>query len=565
MKVIKINKFIPTLLNTESEMKSYTVMKSEVIAKAHDRGINPVVTSRYLKNKTLDKTNTANKFRGADLSMSLLSVLLVVFLFLSIQTNAQSRHYWSQNFNTESSLVAGAVIGGDAGPSAVYYNPALIKEDDVNKIALSANLLSFQNISLDKIASSGTKQSKFLLKVQPKFLSYTWGSKKDSTLTYELAFLVPLTYKVNFTYLYNDQLEVINRLDGIEEYTGEIGYKFKYDDFYAGGGVSKKISERFTIGASGFLSVKVMDYGLIISRKAQQNSDTVYSNGVPEPFYFAENTSSELMNYFDTSLLFKLGFHYRSASENWGIGLNITSPNLSLFGSGNVTKAFNRSNIFDNSTGQFASNLSFISSQEKVKTKIKDPLSIAFGLQYKTPNKKTKFMFSTEYFTAIDSYKILKTSDSKVVGNLQMENVAETMTFYESADSVLNAGAGVTQYINEKLTINGGFRTDFNTTKTAPLPELVEPDGKPKMSVLHYDKFHIMAGPRLQLKKIGLVLGVQYTTGKAKDQYNISTFNNPIEYDPVTNIALQGQVARDMEINYTEVSIFFGLTYGIGK
>lgn len=533
MKIVTISQVIPTLLITESEVKSRTFLK----AKEHTRGIHPAATSGNLKNETLDKEHTGNKRREFDLSIGLLNVLLVIFLFSSIQTNAQSRHYWSENFNTESSLVGSAVIGSDVGPSAVYYNPSLIKEDDINKIALSANLVSFQNITLDKIANAGTEYGKFLLKVQPKFLSDTWGSKKNPKITYELAFLVPITYNINFTYLYNDQLEVINRLRGIADFTGEIRYK--YDDFNVGGGLSKKISDRFTIGASGFLSVKIMDYGLIVSRKARQHTDTIYSNGVPQPFYSAEKTSFELMNYYDTSLLFKLGLHYRYVNGNWVVGPNVATPNLSLFGSGNVTKAFDRCNIFDNSTDQFASNISFLSSQQKIGTEVKDPLSIALGLQYKTPNRKTKFIFSTEYFMAIDPYKMLKTGDSKVSVNLQLSNIAEVMTFYASANSVLNAGGGVTEYINETLMINGGFRTDFNTTATAPLPELVDPEGKPRVNVLPYDKFHFMTGPRLQLEKIGLVLGGQYTTGGASDQYNMATFSNPVEYDPATNFALQ--------------------------
>ena len=49
----------------------------------------------------------------------------LVFLILSANTFAQSSYYWTQNFNTESSLLAGAVVGGKAGASAVFYNPAL--------------------------------------------------------------------------------------------------------------------------------------------------------------------------------------------------------------------------------------------------------------------------------------------------------------------------------------------------------------------------------------------------------------------------------------------------------
>ncbi len=132
-------------------------MPSNSIAKTRVSAIDSVATSGYFKNEALDKANTSNKYLGVKLPINLLNLLLGFFLFLSIQTNAQSRHYWSQNFNTESSLVAGAVIGGDAGPSAVYYNPALIKEDNIDKNALSANLFSFQNTKLDKLASSGTE------------------------------------------------------------------------------------------------------------------------------------------------------------------------------------------------------------------------------------------------------------------------------------------------------------------------------------------------------------------------------------------------------------------------
>jgi hypothetical protein len=150
-------------------------------------------------------------------------------------------------------------------------------------------------------------------------------------------------------------------------------------------------------------------------------------------------------------------------------------------------------------------------------------------------------------------------------GKRILENVAEAMTFYASANAVLNGGVGFIQYINEKLTINGGFKTDFNTTKTAPQRELDDPERKPRLSFLRFDKFHIMAGPRLNIKKFGLVLGIQYTTGGAKDQYNLVTFSNPVEYDPLTNAALQGELSKDMDIHYSEVSFFFGVTYGIRK
>ena len=85
-----------------------------------------------------------------------LYILFFFFFFLSQAISftiiGQSNHYWTQNFNTESSLLAGAVVGGSAGPSAIYYNPALINQNESHKFALSANLLSLQSVKIEKLS-----------------------------------------------------------------------------------------------------------------------------------------------------------------------------------------------------------------------------------------------------------------------------------------------------------------------------------------------------------------------------------------------------------------------------
>lgn len=55
----------------------------------------------------------------------------MVIMFIASFTTifAQTDNYWSRDINTPSSLLAGAVVGGNAGASAVHYNPALIDRD----------------------------------------------------------------------------------------------------------------------------------------------------------------------------------------------------------------------------------------------------------------------------------------------------------------------------------------------------------------------------------------------------------------------------------------------------
>lgn len=491
--------------------------------------------------------------------------LICVLALNSNELIAQSNHYWSQNFNTESSLLAGAVVGGNAGPSAVYYNPALISPDESYNLALSANLLSFQLMKMENLAGSGTELDDYIFQVQPKFLSYIGASKKNPNITYEFAFLVPLTKNIKFSYLYYDKLNIIDRLDGNEDYIGEINYINQYDDYYVGGGVSYKLSDQFTIGASMFVSYKVLNYQSTIAMKAMQDTDTIYSHGIPEPFYFAQSTFSERMKYWDYSLLLKIGAHYRSPNGNWGIGLNISLPNLSIYGEGDVKKEYYRSKVFNDSIGQFTKNLAFICQQENVRTKVKDPFSVAIGLQYKMPNRKNSIMLSAQYFLTINHYALLKTTDSEVIGNIQVANVAETMTYYTSANAVFNVGFGFVQYINDQVTINGGFKTDFNAKEGEKQKVLDEISSRTVKSDLYFNKFHIIVGPRLDVKKFGLVLGIQYTWGRKSELFNFANFSNPVEYNQLTNRSLQGVRQNNMKISYNEISLFFGITYGLGK
>jgi len=115
------------------------------------------------------------------------------------------------------------------------------------------------------------------------------------------------------------------------------------------------------------------------------------------------------------------------------------------------------------------------------------------------------------------------------------------------------------------LTINGGFKTDFNvsTGKEQKIPGDIE--DHPASSELYLNKYHFIAGPRQRVKKFDLVLGIQYTWGRESDLYNFTNFSEPVEYIPATNQSLQGIRQNNMNINYNEISLFFGATYGFGK
>ena len=139
------------------------------------------------------------------------------------------------------------------------------------------------------------------------------------------------------------------------------------------------------------------------------------------------------------------------------------------------------------------------------------------------------------------------------------------MTFYTSADAVFNLAIGYIQYINENLTINGGFKTDFCSQNGQLSGGWNENGQKPWLNDLYFDKYHLIAGPNLEVQKFVIVLGIQYTWGRQKDLYNFINLSDPVEYNAEKNLALQGERQANMSVNYNEVSVFFGVTYGFGQ
>ena len=70
------------------------------------------------------------------------SGIALICLFFTARLQGQSYSYWTQNFNEESSLLAGAVVGGGSGPSAIYYNPAAIVAGGKSMVSFNASLFS---------------------------------------------------------------------------------------------------------------------------------------------------------------------------------------------------------------------------------------------------------------------------------------------------------------------------------------------------------------------------------------------------------------------------------------
>ncbi|MCK5469762.1 MAG: hypothetical protein KAI99_14680 [Cyclobacteriaceae bacterium] len=490
--------------------------------------------------------------------------IILFFLLSPILGFSQSDHYWSQNFNVRSSLLSGAVVGGKAGVSAVYYNPALIGHDSTMKLSLSVSLISLQFYDIKNFAGDDIDMYQFNFKLQPKYVSYILQPSNDRIFI-EAAFLSRVSDDLTFNVDHNVNLDIIKRLDGNENYTGNLNSSRKYDDYWVGAGMSYSLGNNWSLGASLFVSIKLMDYSYGHSMYAFQPNDTLYSGGIPEPYYFPQFFYEEKLKYWDLSLISKIGMHYRSEDQTFGFGINLTFPNLGIYGEGDVGKKVTRSNIHNDEAMSFTDELVMLEKQRKVRTTIKDPFSVAVGFDYTTPNKRNTGLLTIEYFTKTDPYQLIKTS-----GELSNTNDAakalfgnrDVMSFHYTAGPVTNIALGFVQYFNEKISALGGFRTDFSSA--TELPDNTNGE-KPQTFKIHQDKFHFTGGPFFQLNKFNLILGLQYSFGRGDNLEQIINYSDPIEYNALTGESLQGTRNNNMRINYNEISVFFGITYRTGS
>lgn len=473
---------------------------------------------------------------------------------------AQSDNYWSWNFNTPSVLLAGSVVGGNAGSSSVFYNPSLIDNDSIPSLSISANVLSLQFFSADNIAGEGIDTDKFIFKVQPRFVSYVFPTKSDK-FGIEAAILSPVSEEVNFTVQHTDQIDVIQRTEGLETYDGYLKYSRRYEDIWIGAGFSYEVSNNWSVGVSSFLTVKTMKYTFQQDADAYQKSDSVKVNDEFIARYIAESKFKEEVKYWDLSFVFKFGARYKTNDERFNIGANITLPNLHIYGEGDIRRSHIRSNIYNNDDQVFVSNGANLEAEKKTKANVKSPFSFAFGLQYFTKSKKNFISLTSEYFHHIDSYSVVSLSAPNESGNV-FENIFDNafMSYYTQAKSVTNLGVGWKQFISPDFFLLGGFRTDFTVADT----EKKEVFGNEnELNRIHMDKYHLSVGPVFTLKNFKVITGLQYTFGRNNNMQQIVSFTDPIEYVKANDQSLVGRKDNSASASLNEISLFLGVTVGL--
>ena len=469
------------------------------------------------------------------------------------------------NLNEESSLVAGAVVGGGSGVGSLYYNPAGISESQLSMLSFNANLFILYFYKFEDILGNGIDLKESRIAVQPRFISYLFKPKKNEHISFELALLNKENFFIELSNFQVKPIDIITSLPGEERYFATFKYRVKYMEDWVGLGGSYKTSSGWSFGVSMFALFKTLNYSYLVNIDASPLSDTIQTGPDNIPFYSASVINYNYLTCNNYRLKWNLGILYKKG--NLGIGLKLSTPSINIFSDNKtVSRIDKQSNIKNTEGTDFLQDYVIEDEQtrENINVNLKDPLSIAFGLNYNTTNGNHSFYFTMEYFSQIKPYKSIIARENPYITT---ESIYQSLTnkdwlsLSNGAKAVSNLAVGYKIKAFKNTLIMWGFKTDFSYLKDLDFKEFEDYN---YLSLPSHNVYHITGGVLATLLGHRFFAGLQYSTGRNKNITQHINLSDPVEYNEVEEAALQGVRQDVAKSSYNAISLFFGATFNIG-
>jgi len=470
----------------------------------------------------------------------------------SLFSMGQPENYWSVSFNTNASLLSGAVVGGNSGITSIYYNPAGISEIENRQFALNASLFSLEYSDYTNAVGRGENLPNLKFRVQPRFVSYLYRMRKDTTLSLQFAILNRNINKFDM-YKSLDYTTSLVKNNVKENYFGNFDLSSDYSDYWGGVGLSKQLSNKLSVGISLFISVKNFTYfkniGILVSPMLSELPDSI-------PYYESSWSEYQKLVMYDVRLLGKIGIRYRI--NDWSYGLNVTIPSLRLFGNGDVKKIVSQNNVPGNNL--FSDDYNYHEVGNYMLAQFKDPFSVSFGFLYTPQSRRSKYYFTAEYFYKINKYKTVDGTKYVSEENKYPRPTTNFLSYYYAAHSTFNFALGYQVKMTKNTEGLFGFRTNFN-----PREKLTNDVGEQDIteySVVFSNEYYITGGVSFKFKKTSFLVGLQTAYGYKNDNIQFVNFYDAVPSVPDSGFSLQGKREPVMDYSFVGLSLFLGFSLG---
>jgi len=477
-------------------------------------------------------------------------ILFVLGLGFASSVNAQFSRYWNESFSTKAALLSGAVVGGYADETSIYYNPSILNDSSVNSLSFSNGLVKVDLIRYENAMGEGQDVENWESSVASGFLSLNLYPKDKLGLVWKLALFNKSKFDNSFKGEVRAEENVFENVPGNEVYLGKVQSRTEYNDYWYGVGVAKKNNKRFNFGASFFLRYSSLRYtaSKIVEVAPADTFSILKRNSI-------NNLSEDVRGYVWRGTI-KLGVNYM-LNKKVNLGLVVTTPSFALSGSSDVRTNVSFINIVSK---QVAGYLPDILADETVLGagfNIKDPVSIAFGVDYHLDSYR--WNCTVEWFGALKPYKMVDPEvgqrySTAVPGS---ELKTDFSTYVAGGNSILNIAVGLEKTTKTDRSWLFGFKTDFDALNNFDYKELS--DGSTLVNT-RSDYYHFSTGKNFMFLKYDVLFGIEYSLARVKNIQNFANFVPPIVIDSNNPYNLEGVVGNTMNFKGDAFVIFVGIT-----
>jgi hypothetical protein len=234
----------------------------------------------------------------------------------------QDSQWWTNQYGNRARLLGGAVIGSSRDLSAVYYNPGGLAVVDEPDALLTGYVFELDNIKYTDVLFKDTELSSTRFDAVAGLIAgqIPFNFLGDSRLAYSYLTRHNLEYRFNEGG--NVPADSFPDFGGPGELSAAITFETRLRESWGGLTWSTPL-DRFGLGVSMFVANR--------SQRLRYNGSLTATDGVG----LQTASSFRSYDYYDWRLLWKVGV--ATSFERWNVGLNITTPSLHLFGSGDVS------------------------------------------------------------------------------------------------------------------------------------------------------------------------------------------------------------------------------------
>ena len=477
----------------------------------------------------------------------LLSGLLVL---IALDANSQFSRYWNESFSTKSALLSGAVVGGYADETSIFYNPSILTDSSESTLTFSNGLAKVDFVEYQNAMGEGLGVSNWESNVASGFISVGLYPKDAYGLVWKLAVFNKDNFDNSFKGEFRSDDNIFEQALGKERYVGKISSRTEYNDYWYGLGIAKRFNNRLSVGGSLFFRYSSLRYEAFKSIEvAPFDSNSILKNVA------VNKISSSLRGYCWRSTL-KIGVNYR-VSNSVKLGMVITTPSWNIMNSVHAESKVSYVNIVSKESASFLPDVLYDATGDEMNFNIKDPLSIALGLDYM--RLKYRFNFTLEWFAGLKPYRLVdgRTGDIAVTKIESIEINKEHLSYAGGGKSVFNVAVGVEKFMSNGRSWLFGFKTDFDALNNFDYQEL---SGFKTLVNAKTDYYHFSAGKNFRFLRFDVLFGLEYSLSRAKNLRSFANFSPPITVDPKDPYHLEGQRLNNMTYKGDALVIFVGIT-----